>query len=68
MRGPAVTLPGAIVAAVVLAGCAGSSAAHVTTAPSRPASPPRMPGLLQGKYQALAIAFPGLISEYRLVG
>jgi len=27
-----------------------------------------MPGLLQGKYQALAIAFPGLISEYRLVG
>ena len=58
MRGPAITLSGAIVAGVVLAGCASSSAAHVTTTPSKPTSPPRMPRLLQGKYQALAIAFP----------
>jgi hypothetical protein len=59
MRGHAITLQAAVVAAVVLAGCAGSSAAHVTTTPTRPASPPRMPRLLEGKYQTLAIAFPG---------
>ncbi len=59
MRGPATALSAAIVAAVVLAGCAGSSAAHVTMTPSKPANQPRMPGLLHRKYQALAIAFPG---------
>jgi photosystem II stability/assembly factor-like uncharacterized protein len=48
-----------------------SSTSHATATPPKPAgspgnapgsatstSPPRMPGLLQGKYQALAIAFP----------
>jgi len=59
MRRPATALSAAIVAAVVLAGCASGTTSHVTTTPSKSAGPPRMPGLLQGKYQAIAIAFPG---------
>lgn len=49
----------AIVAAVVLAGCGGAGApAASAPGPATAASPPGAPGLLQGKYQAWAIAFP----------
>lgn len=49
----------ATVAAVVLAGCGGAGA-PAASAPglATATSPPGMSGLLQGKYQALAIAFP----------
>jgi photosystem II stability/assembly factor-like uncharacterized protein len=49
----------AVAAAVLVAGCAGSSTSHVTMPLPKSASPPRLTGLLQGKYQALAVAFPG---------
>jgi photosystem II stability/assembly factor-like uncharacterized protein len=79
MRRLPIGLWAAVVAAVVLAGCASaggpagrvtSGASHATATPSRSAGPPgntsgpaasgsrsRRPGLLRGKYQALAIAF-----------
>jgi len=44
------------VAAAVLAGCA---AAHVPAGAGTPNQPGRGPALLHGKYQALAVAFPG---------
>jgi len=49
------------VAAVVLAGCAAGRASAGAGTPARPGrgSPGRAPGLLHGKYQALAVAFPG---------
>jgi photosystem II stability/assembly factor-like uncharacterized protein len=67
----AVVLAGCASAGAPAGRVPGSSTSHATAAPSRPAgapsnapgsatagSPPRRPGLLQGKYQALAIAFP----------
>jgi photosystem II stability/assembly factor-like uncharacterized protein len=60
------------VAAVVLAGCAAGHAPAGAGTPAKPgrSSPGRASGLLHGKYQSLAVAFPGggrgfaLISGY----
>jgi len=49
------------VAAVVLAGCTAGHAPAGAGTPAKPTrgKPGRSPGLLHGKYQALAVAFPG---------
>jgi photosystem II stability/assembly factor-like uncharacterized protein len=68
----AVVLAGCVSARGPAGRVTSTSASHATATPSRPTgspgntprsttpgSPPQMPGLLQGKYQAFAIAFPG---------
>jgi photosystem II stability/assembly factor-like uncharacterized protein len=67
----AVVLAGCVSARGPAGRVTSTSASHATATPSKlasassaapgsatPGSPPRMPGLLQGKYQAFAIAFP----------
>jgi photosystem II stability/assembly factor-like uncharacterized protein len=50
--------PVALAAAALVAGCA-IGASPVATPLSKSTGPPRLTGLLQGKYQALALASPG---------